>query len=63
MGYLKPKTGREYCPKCGGSVYLDSDEHGPFEHCLQCGHTRDLEIIVTNGARRPVTTNSRSNQR
>ena len=33
-----------HCPKCGGSnVYLDGDEYGWFEHCLQCGYTRELE--------------------
>ena len=28
------------CPKCGGSLFLDIDETGYFDHCLQCGYTR-----------------------
>ncbi len=24
-------------------MYLDGDEYGWFEHCLQCGYTRELE--------------------
>jgi hypothetical protein len=31
------------CPKCSGSMYLDKDEHGPYEECLQCGYLLDLE--------------------
>lgn len=34
------------CPKCGGSVYLDSDQFGWFEQCLQCGLVSDLKEIV-----------------
>jgi hypothetical protein len=33
------------CLKCGGSVYLDSDQFGWFEQCLQCGHVSDLAKI------------------
>ncbi len=36
---------RTRCPKCGGSVYLDSDLYGWFEECLQCGHTRNLKKV------------------
>ena len=28
------------CPKCGGDVFLDIDEHIWFDHCLQCGYMR-----------------------
>jgi hypothetical protein len=31
------------CPKCGGSVYLDSDYFGWYEECLQCGFVSDLK--------------------
>lgn len=31
------------CPKCGGSVYLDSDQFGWYEQCLQCGFISDLD--------------------
>jgi len=30
-----------HCPRCGGNLYLDSDEYGRFEHCLQCGYTAE----------------------
>lgn len=26
------------CPKCHGDLYLDSDVHGTYIACLQCGH-------------------------
>jgi predicted nucleic-acid-binding Zn-ribbon protein len=34
------------CPKCGGSMYMDSDIYGWFEQCLQCGYTCDLAKIT-----------------
>lgn len=34
------------CPKCRGNVYLDEDQHGWFEHCLQCGYTSDLQGVL-----------------
>ena len=34
------------CPKCGGNVYLDKDEYGWFEQCLQCSFTSMLGKIV-----------------
>lgn len=34
------------CPKCGGNVYLDEDQYGWFEHCLQCGYTCDLQGVL-----------------
>jgi Zn ribbon nucleic-acid-binding protein len=37
---------RSKCPKCGGNVYLDSDQYGWYEECLQCGHTRNLEKVT-----------------
>jgi hypothetical protein len=36
------------CPKCGGSLYLDRDQFGFFEQCLQCGLVSDLKEIVEN---------------
>jgi hypothetical protein len=41
---IKNSPGR--CPKCGGTVYLDSDYNGFYEQCLQCGHMRDLGIVI-----------------
>jgi hypothetical protein len=37
------------CLKCGGSVYLDRDQFGWYEQCLQCGFVSDLKDIVANG--------------
>ena len=34
------------CPRCSGRIYLDADEHGRFQHCLQCGYTKDLDGLV-----------------
>ncbi len=30
------------CPRCGGDVIVESDLHGWYELCLQCGFQRDL---------------------
>jgi hypothetical protein len=40
-GFVKNK-----CPKCGGSMYLDRDEYGWYETCLQCSFTSMLDKIV-----------------
>jgi DNA-directed RNA polymerase subunit M/transcription elongation factor TFIIS len=34
------------CPKCGGDVYIDKDQYGWFEHCLQCGYIGQLKSVV-----------------
>jgi hypothetical protein len=34
------------CVKCGGSVYLDRDQFGWYEQCLQCGFVSDLKDIA-----------------
>jgi DNA-directed RNA polymerase subunit M/transcription elongation factor TFIIS len=31
------------CPKCGGDLYLDYDEYGDYNHCLQCGYTGNID--------------------
>jgi ribosomal protein S27AE len=46
MVSFRPIVVHNRCPKCGGNIYLDSDEHGWFEHCLQCGYTSDLEVTA-----------------
>jgi len=33
------------CPKCGGDIFLDIDEHIWFDHCLQCGYIRPSSDI------------------
>ncbi len=30
------------CPRCSGDTFIDSDVDGWYEHCLMCGHSRDL---------------------
>jgi hypothetical protein len=37
------------CLKCGGSVYLDRDQFGWFEQCLQCGFVSDLKDLAKTG--------------
>ena len=36
MLYLKS------CPRCTGDIHADSDTHGTFLKCLQCGFSKDL---------------------
>jgi hypothetical protein len=36
MLYLKS------CPRCQGDINADSDTHGMFLKCLQCGFSKDL---------------------
>jgi DNA-directed RNA polymerase subunit M/transcription elongation factor TFIIS len=36
------------CPKCGGNLYLDYDEYGPIETCLQCGYERNVDTVKPN---------------
>jgi predicted RNA-binding Zn-ribbon protein involved in translation (DUF1610 family) len=37
---------RMRCPRCGGNIYLERDSGDWYEHCLQCGYTSDLQVIV-----------------
>jgi hypothetical protein len=48
------------CAKCGGSVYLDRDQFGWYEQCLQCGFISDLEntVGVTEKKRRDSAAHS-----
>ena len=34
------------CPRCGGDIFPDWEQHVWFEHCLQCGYSRVLPGIV-----------------
>jgi hypothetical protein len=49
MDNLKLHLGSTNCPKCSGRIYLDADEHGHFQHCLQCGYTKDLDVMISAG--------------
>jgi DNA-directed RNA polymerase subunit RPC12/RpoP len=33
------------CLRCKGDVYMNSDSHGAFMKCLQCGFTRDMHQL------------------
>ena len=30
------------CPRCNGDIWLDWDQYGWYEQCLQCGYMHDL---------------------
>ena len=30
------------CPKCKGDLFLEQDNYGKFQTCLQCGYAKDL---------------------
>jgi ribosomal protein S27AE len=33
------------CSRCGGDVFVDSDEHGDwYEQCLQCSYAHGLSL-------------------
>lgn len=33
------------CPKCGGDLYEQRDQYGPYIACVQCGHyLSDAEV-------------------
>jgi len=42
------------CPKCGGDLYIDSDYHGWYEQCLQCGYMAELKEIAEFQKQRAV---------
>ena len=47
------------CPRCQGDIYLDKDEDGWREHCLQCGHIRYLYATATRYYRNAARTQGR----
>ena len=36
------------CPRCQGSLQLDSDYDGSYELCIQCGFMRDKDSSLIN---------------
>lgn len=34
------------CPRCGGDVFIDRDEYGWYEQCLQCSYYTGLQSTV-----------------
>ena len=48
MGKLKIRG----CTRCkNGEVFIDRDQYGWYESCLQCGYTRDLPDIAQPAAK------------
>ena len=41
---------RTKCPKCGGNIYLDNDQYGWYEKCLQCGYSTELKKVTAVSA-------------
>ena len=33
------------CPRCGGDTFIEKDEHGWYEECLQCGYHGELKEV------------------
>ena len=33
------------CPRCSGDIWLDWDQYGWYEQCLQCGYLHDLGSV------------------
>ncbi len=48
------------CPRCAGDVFVDADEYGWYEQCLQCSYrsepqsTIEVREKVIKGNRRQV---------
>ena len=42
MAWWKLKS----CPRCDGDMFVDKEEYGWYEDCIQCGYRRDLIDIV-----------------
>jgi len=54
------------CNRCGGDVFMDKDEYGWYQECLQCGHRAELPDIaeprqkLTSPQKEPVLAGARS---
>ena len=47
MGKLRMRG----CTHCrNGEVYIDHDQYGWYESCLQCGYSRDLPDLIQPAA-------------
>ena len=44
MTQERPNRNMDPCPRCQGTVEISQDHHGPYIHCLNCGHTIDLQL-------------------
>ena len=42
------------CPRCQGDLFLDKDNDGWYEQCLQCGYRRAMKPIAEPLRKQPV---------
>ena len=59
---------KKACRRCSGDIYLQSDFHGEFLSCIQCGDLVDGSVPVPVGGtaqarKRPVARPKRSRGR
>lgn len=53
------------CNRCSGDVFIEKDEYGWYEQCLQCGHRAELQSISefkkqpTTSQKEPVLSGSK----
>ncbi|MFC1903154.1 hypothetical protein ACFLX4_03715 [Chloroflexota bacterium] len=45
-GVMRSRFVKERCPKCNGNIYLDTDNYGWYEQCIQCGYIYDEEGLL-----------------
>ena len=45
MGKWKSKG----CPRCGGDMFIDSDEDGRYGKCMMCAHRVELGTMAELG--------------
>ena len=34
------------CPRCSGDMFIQHDQHGWYEQCLQCSYKADLRELA-----------------
>ncbi len=42
MNWQNGKIFFKECPRCGGDIHCDSDVHGKYFSCMQCGYLKDV---------------------
>ena len=47
------------CPRCDGDMFIDRDQYGWYEHCIQCGHIGDLVKRAVLGQQLAYSTRER----
>jgi ribosomal protein S27AE len=49
---MRRSAGSRRCPRCGGNIFMEKDYDDWQMNCIQCGYTRDLDIMSEPGQRR-----------